>query len=199
LGSDPYYGVAAEDFLPDSVSTEQGEELAVTTCRLLILCGVAEAIRDRDVGALAIEAASIFPATKAARGVIASVKWLTGLLKWTKATIRTAKATRAGTSIVKYDRAFAASQILGRPAVTPAGRQLTVEAARRVAFGGPGRPPTTLGYIDEILESGTRVVYQPGHPYGPTLKVIAEKLPGNPFAVLSAENPNLVITVMVPK
>lgn len=49
--------------------------------------------------------------------------------------------------------------------------------------------------VDDILGSGTRVVYDPTRN---TIRVLAEKMPGNPYAVVSANNPNHVVTVMAP-
>lgn len=43
--------------------------------------------------------------------------------------------------------------------------------------------------------SGTRVIYDPTRN---TIRVIAEKMPGKPYVVVSARDPNHVVTVMAP-
>ncbi len=72
---------------------------------------------------------------------------------------------------------------------------ISAHAAERIALGGAGRPPTSLGMVDDILSSGTRVVYDRTRN---TIRVIAEKMPASPYVVVSASNPNHVVTVMAP-
>ncbi len=103
--------------------------------------------------------------------------------------------------LVPYDPEFASRQILGQPwesgyAVTPGGRTVSAHAAERIAYGGSGRPPTTLPNVDQILDTGTRVVYDPVRN---TIRVNAPHLPGKPYVVVDAANTNHIVTVMVPK
>lgn len=112
-----------------------------------------------------------------------------------------AEAAKAGTDVVRYDPEFASRQLLGQPAadgyaVTPGGRTVSAHAAERIVTGGPGRPPTTLERVDDILDSGTKVTYD---PIRDTIRVRAPGQPGKPYVVVSGSNPNHIVTVMVPK
>ncbi|MEU7550929.1 RHS repeat-associated core domain-containing protein [Streptomyces sp. NPDC044571] len=108
-------------------------------------------------------------------------------------------AAESDGAVVPYNRGFANRQDLGMhipTLVTPGGRTLSMHAAERVAGSGPGRPPTTLNVIDHILETGTKVKYDPARD---TIRIQAPQLPGKPFVVVSGSNPNYVVTVMIPK
>src|SRR5207245_830730 len=55
----------------------------------------------------------------------------------------------AAGAVTPFDPQFASRQILNQTwrngyAVTPAGRTVSAHAAEQIAYGGPGRPPTTL-------------------------------------------------------
>lgn len=80
--------------------------------------------------------------------------------------------------------------------MTPHGRTLSNHAAERVAGSGPGRPPTTVNALDYILENGNKVKYD---SYRNTIQVRDTRLPGKPFVVVSANDPNHIVTVMIPK
>jgi hypothetical protein len=105
--------------------------------------------------------------------------------------------------MIRYDPEYASRTILGQDVpgatgygVTPGGRTVSVHASERITYGGPGRPPTSLSYVDEILDTGTMVRYD---PIRDTIRVTATQLPGNPYVVVSGSNPNHIVTVMVPK
>lgn len=102
---------------------------------------------------------------------------------------------------VRFDPQFASRQILNQPAtsgyaVTPGARTISAHAAERIAYGGPGRPSTTLEYVDQILDQGTEVVYD---PIRDTIRVRATQLAGRPYVVVSASDPDHVVTVVVPR
>jgi hypothetical protein len=67
--------------------------------------------------------------------------------------------------LVKYDRMAASRTLLGQVgegyAVTPGGRTISAHAAERIALGAPGRPPTTLARVDDILNNPTGMKYDP--------------------------------------
>ena len=41
------------------------------------------------------------------------------------------------------------------------GRSVRTRLNERVALGGPGRPPTTLARVDDILDNSTAIRYDP--------------------------------------
>ena len=51
----------------------------------------------------------------------------------------------------------------------------------------------------DLYSHRMKVVYQPTRQHGPTVELIAEKLPGNPYVTVDAATGSRVITVMVPK
>lgn len=115
--------------------------------------------------------------------------------------LRSGLAAKAGTDLVRYDPEFASRQLLNQPlaqgyARTPGGRTVSAHAADRIVNGGPGRPPTTPANVDRILDTGTEVRYDPVRG---TIRVRASNLPGRPYVVVSASDPNHIVTVMVPK
>ena len=110
---------------------------------------------------------------------------------------------RPSTDVVPFDPELASRQIAGQNlpgssgfAVTPGGRTLSVHAAERTFIGGPGRAPVEIGLVDDILNTGTRVSYDAARN---TIRVGAPDLCGRCFVVVSADNPNHVVTVVVPK
>lgn len=111
-------------------------------------------------------------------------------------------ATEAGTDLVRYDPEWASRQMLGQNTpgssgygVTPGGRTVSAHAAERISVGGPGRPPTSLSTVDEILDTGTSVRYD---PIRDSIQVRAPQMPGKPYVVVDASGTHIV-TVMVPK
>ncbi len=79
--------------------------------------------------------------------------------------------------------------------VTAGGRTVSAHAAERISFGGPGRPPTSLSTVDEILDTGTSVGYD---PIRDSIQVRAPQMPGKPYVVVDSGGTHIV-TVMVPK
>ena len=111
-------------------------------------------------------------------------------------------ATEAGTDLVRYDPEWASRQMLDQNTpgssgygVTPGGRTVSAHAAERVSVGGPGRPPTSLSTVDEILDTGTSVRYD---PIRDSIQVRAPQMPGKPYVVVDSGGTHIV-TVMVPK
>lgn len=104
-------------------------------------------------------------------------------------------------ALVRYDPEYASRVLLGQDlpgssgyGITPSGRPLLPHAAERVALGGGGRSPTTLSRVDEILDKGTKVIYDPDRQ---SIKVMQDTLPKKPFVVVRPDG-KTVITVMDP-
>lgn len=97
-------------------------------------------------------------------------------------------------ALVRYDPRAASRNLLGQVgegfAVTPGGRTVSAHAAERIALGGPGRPPTTLSRVDDILNNPSGTKYDPVRD---TVKVMQ----GRDFVVVSGMGPQHVVTVMV--
>ena len=111
-------------------------------------------------------------------------------------------ATEAGTDLVRYDPEWASRQMLGQNTpgssgygATPGGRTVSAHAAERISVGGPGRPPTSLSTVDEILDTGTSVRYD---PIRDSIQVRAPQMPGRPYVVVDSSGTHIV-TAMVPK
>lgn len=112
-------------------------------------------------------------------------------------------ATEAGTDLVRYDPEWASRQLLDQNlpgsngyGVTPGGRTVSAHAADVIANGGRGRPPTSLSTVDEILDTGTAVRWD---PIKGTVRVTQPGMPGRPFVAVDATTGNLIVTAMVPK
>ncbi|MGL5861544.1 MAG: hypothetical protein ACRCY9_09860 [Phycicoccus sp.] len=105
-----------------------------------------------------------------------------------------AKGADEAAALVRYDPMAASRNLLGQIgkgyAVTPGGRTVSAHAAERIALGGPGRPPTTLGRVDDILNNPTGMKYDPVRD---TVKVMQ----GKDFVVVSGTGPQHIVTVMV--
>jgi RHS repeat-associated protein len=106
------------------------------------------------------------------------------------------------TDLVPYDPQWASRQLLDQNfpgssgyAVTPEGRTISAHAAERIALGGPGRPPTSMATVDQILNTGTSIRYD---PIRDTIQVRAPGMPGRPYVVVNNTGQHIV-TVMVPK
>ncbi len=107
-----------------------------------------------------------------------------------------------GTAIVSYDPQWASRELLGQNTpgsagygLTPGGRTVSAHAAERIALGGPGRRPIELSTVDEILDTGTAVRFD---PIRDSIQVRAPQVPGKPFVVVDSSGSH-VVTVMVPK
>ncbi len=169
-------------------------------------------------GELGVQAFNFFVFDTSCQGWNCGIEAL-GVLPWTKiahiagklryldeATDLTRAATNAiddASGLARYDPEYASRSILGQDfpgatgyGATPGGRTVSVHAAEQITYGAPGRPPTSLQYVDEILDTGTMVRYD---PIRDTIRVTATQLPGRPFVVVSGSNPNHIVTAMVPK
>jgi hypothetical protein len=95
---------------------------------------------------------------------------------------------------VRYDPTTASRNLLGQYgdgyAVTPGGRTVSAHAAERIALGGPGRPPTTLARVDDILDNPTAIRYD---PIRDTIRIRQ----GKDFVVVRGAGPQHLVTVMV--
>ncbi|MBK8987682.1 MAG: hypothetical protein IPM39_16655 [Chloroflexi bacterium] len=107
------------------------------------------------------------------------------------------------TALTQYDPEFASRSLLGQNypgatgyGVTPGGRTISAHAAERIALGGLGRPATNLAVVDNILDSGNQVRFDPVRN---TIQVRATQLPSRPYVVVSGNDPNHIVTVMVPR
>jgi RHS repeat-associated protein len=106
--------------------------------------------------------------------------------------------------LLPYDPEWASRQVAGQNwpgatgyATTPGGRTLSVHAAERIILGGPGRSSgVPLGYIDQILDTGSTARYD---PFRQSIQVRAPNLPGRPFVVVDSAVGTHIVTVMVPK
>ncbi len=107
-----------------------------------------------------------------------------------------ATVPESGGALVRYDPEFAARQLLGREPVTPGGRQVMDHAARRMVDPPPGRSPMTLGEIDQVLDTGTKIKKITPHPEGTTVTVQHPGMPGKPQVVVDAETGRRVLTVI---
>lgn len=107
---------------------------------------------------------------------------------------RGAMGADEASALVRYEPMAASRNLLGQAgkgyAVTPGGRTISAHAAKRIALGGPGRPPTTLGRVDDILNNPTGSKYE---PLRDTIKVMQ----GKDFVVVSGTGPQHIVTVMV--
>lgn len=78
--------------------------------------------------------------------------------------VATKGADEAG-ALVRYDPEFASRNLLGQLgegyARTPSGYTVSAHAAERIVSGAPGRSPTTLSRVDDILNNPTRSVTRP--------------------------------------
>ena len=96
--------------------------------------------------------------------------------------------------LVVYNSATASRTLLGQVgegyAVTPAGRTVSAHAAERIVYGAPGRSPTTLSRIDDILDNPTGVLFRASNN---AVRVSQ----GRNWVVVSGSRPHIV-TVMVP-
>lgn len=105
-----------------------------------------------------------------------------------------AKGADEAGALVKYDPMADSRTLLVQVgsgyAVTPGGRTISAHAAQRIALGGPGRPPTTLARVDDILSNPTATRY---NPIRDTVRVSQ----GNDFVVVSGTGPQHIVTVMV--
>lgn len=86
---------------------------------------------------------------------------LLSLQRWRVA----AKGADEAGALVRYDPEFASRNLLGQIgegyARTPSGYSVSAHAAERIVYGAPGRSPTTLSRVDDILNNPTRTAMRP--------------------------------------
>ncbi len=102
---------------------------------------------------------------------------------------------RAASELVLYSPQGASRNLLSQAgegyATTPGGRAVSAHAADRIVNGGPGRSPTTLTRVDDILDNPTGLRYDPVRD---TVRVSQ----GKDFVVVSGMGPGQhIVTVMV--
>ncbi|MDQ1250364.1 MAG: hypothetical protein QG597_4743, partial [Actinomycetota bacterium] len=101
-----------------------------------------------------------------------------------------------GKELVPYSSEFASRNLLNQLGEgygrTPGGRTLSAHAADRVVNGAPGRAPTTLERVDEVLDNPTKLRYDPARD---AVRVSQKRA----FVVASGTGPGQhVVTVMIP-
>lgn len=104
-------------------------------------------------------------------------------------------AAKAGSGIVRYSPEAASRNLLGQLgegfAVTPGGRTVSAHAAERIALGGPGRSPTTLARVDDILNNPNALRYD-------SVRDTVRVTQGKDFVVVRGSGPGQhIVTVMV--
>ena len=112
-----------------------------------------------------------------------------------RAASRSGVAAKAGSGIVRYSPEAASRNLLGQLgegfAVTPGGRTVSAHAAERIALGGPGRSPTTLARVDDILNNPTALRYD-------SVRDTVRVTQGKDFVVVRGSGPGQhIVTVMV--
>ena len=105
----------------------------------------------------------------------------------------------AATSLVPYDKNFAAARILGRPTnLTPGGRTITVHAAEQMTMPPGGRVAADVGRVDPVLDTDPDqedLAASDGHDGAGT----TPELPGGPSVVVDAETGTRDVTVIAPR
>lgn len=104
-----------------------------------------------------------------------------------------AKGAGEAGALVRYDAQAASRNLLGQVgdgyARTPSGYTVSAHAAERIVYGAPGRSPTTLGRVDDILNNPTRSVMRPDG----SIRVFQ----GKDWVAVRGSGPIHIITVMV--
>jgi hypothetical protein len=104
-----------------------------------------------------------------------------------------AKGADEAGALVRYDPEFASRNLLGQVgkgyARTPSGYTVSAHAAERIVYGAPGRSPTTLSRVDDILNNPTRSVMRPDG----SIRVFQ----GKDWVAVRGSGPIHIITVMV--
>lgn len=126
-----------------------------------------------------------------AAGVLgaAGVKGLSSVTRGARA----AKGADEAGALVRYDAQAASRNLLGQVgdgyARTPSGYTVSAHAAERIVYGAPGRSPTTLGRVDDILNNPTRSVMRPDG----SIRVFQ----GKDWVAVRGSGSTHIITVMV--
>lgn len=110
-----------------------------------------------------------------------------------RSTRKAAKGADEAGALVRYDPEFASRNLLGQLgegyARTPSSYTVSAHAAERIVYGAPGRSPTTLGRVDDILNNPTRSVMRPDG----SIRVFQ----GKDWVAVRGSGPIHIITVMV--
>jgi RHS repeat-associated protein len=105
-------------------------------------------------------------------------------------------APSSETALTAYDPEFAAQQLLGRPPITPGGRQIYVHAAERMTNPPAGRAAMAVEEVDLVLDTATKVRKITPHKEGITVTVQRPDLPGKPQVVVDSETGKRVLNVI---
>ena len=104
-----------------------------------------------------------------------------------------AKGADEAGALVRYDPEFASRNLLGQIgegyARTPSGYTVSAHAAERIVYGAPGRSPTTLSRVDDILNNPTRTRMRDNG----TIQVFQ----GKDWVAVRDTGPIHIVTVMV--
>ncbi|MFC7918373.1 RHS repeat-associated core domain-containing protein, partial [Streptomyces sp. NPDC057386] len=203
MGTNPYYDPLNGE-LPDTPKLKTWQKVVLgVVAGLALSVAAAPVIADMAPGCLATAPVCFAEIAEAVTGGASGGSAVVGSSAAAAATSvarsEGAAAEAASQLPVYYNRnwAFRQENDFHIPMlITPHGRTLSNHAAERVAGSGPGRPPTTLNALDYILETGDKVKYDAARD---TIQVRATQLPGKPFVVVSASNPNHIVTAMIPK
>ncbi len=103
-------------------------------------------------------------------------------------------------ALVPYDPDFAAAQTLGRVSnLTPGGRSLSVHAAQEFMMPKGGRrSPLSLSELDDVLDRGQFLRYDPLRRNGPTILVSTRPSLRAPFVVVDAASGTRIVTFALP-
>ncbi|NYG58751.1 hypothetical protein BJ980_001674 [Nocardioides daedukensis] len=104
-----------------------------------------------------------------------------------------AKSADEAGALVRYDPMAASRNLLGQVgegyARTPSGYTVSAHAAERIVYGAPGRSPTTLSRVDDILNNPTRTMMRDNG----TIRVFQ----GKDWVAVRDTGPIHIVTVMV--
>ncbi|GAB3869023.1 hypothetical protein GCM10028801_45700 [Nocardioides maradonensis] len=104
-----------------------------------------------------------------------------------------AKSVDEAGALVPYDAMAASRNLLGQVgegyARTPSGYTVSAHAAERIVYGAPGRSPTTLSRVDDILNNPTRTMMRDNG----TIRVYQ----GKDWVAVRDTGPIHIVTVMV--
>ncbi len=104
-----------------------------------------------------------------------------------------AKSVDEAGALVRYDPMAASRNLLGQVgegyARTPSGYTVSAHAAERIVYGAPGRSPTTLSRVDDILNNPTSTMMRPNG----TVRVYQ----GKDWVAVRDTGPMHIVTVMV--
>jgi hypothetical protein len=116
-----------------------------------------------------------------------------GAVKAASRGTRAAKGAGEAGALVRYDAQAASRNLLGQVgegyARTPSGYTVSAHAAERIVYGAPGRSPTTLSRVDDILNNPTKTMMRANG----TIRVYQ----GKDWVAVRDTGPIHIVTVMV--